>query len=106
MISIRSCCHCSLKKAYGYTVNDVAHFLNISPRRVQQLSKKGTIPKEEHGCYNLIAVIHAYCAHLRGLAGRLGKSPVKTETSVRIRAQEAMIREEYESLSLFGTEES
>jgi hypothetical protein len=45
--------------------NIVAKLLNITRRRVQQLSHDGIIPKPEDGKYNLIGCFTGYIRHLQ-----------------------------------------
>lgn len=46
-------------------VSTIAHLLDVTPRRVQQLVAEDVLPKEERGRYPLIPVVRAYLAHLR-----------------------------------------
>ena len=46
-------------------VSTIAHALDVTPRRVQQLAADGVIPKAERGRYPLIPVVRAYLAHQR-----------------------------------------
>jgi phage terminase Nu1 subunit (DNA packaging protein) len=46
-------------------VSTIAHALDVTPRRVQQLAAEGVIPKAERGRYPLIPVVRAYLAHQR-----------------------------------------
>ncbi|MCJ2010967.1 hypothetical protein [Methylobacterium sp. J-076] len=46
-------------------VSTIAHVLDLTPRRVQQLVAQDVLPKEERGRYPLIPVVRAYLAHLR-----------------------------------------
>jgi phage terminase Nu1 subunit (DNA packaging protein) len=49
----------------GVDVNQVASLLNLTPRRIQQLSKDGVIPKPERGRYHLAGCIRGYIAFLQ-----------------------------------------
>ncbi len=49
-----------------FPVAVVATFLNITPRRIQQLTKEGILPKAERGKYELLPVVRAYCIYLQG----------------------------------------
>ncbi len=46
----------------------IARLLDLSERRVQQLSREGVIPKAERGQYDLVGAVRAYDANLRDLA--------------------------------------
>jgi phage terminase Nu1 subunit (DNA packaging protein) len=48
----------------------IARLLDLSERRVQQLSREGVIPKAERGQYDLVAAVRGYVAYLRDLAVR------------------------------------
>jgi hypothetical protein len=49
------------------SVKVVAEFLDVTPRRVQQLAKLDKIPKVARGRYDLIPAIHGYIQHMRDL---------------------------------------
>ena len=46
----------------------IARLLDLSERRVQQLSREGVIPKAERGRYDLVGAVRGYVAYLRDLA--------------------------------------
>ena len=46
------------------SVNDLARFMNLTPRRVQQLAKEGIIAKARPGGYDLVRCLAMYVAHL------------------------------------------
>ena len=46
----------------------IARLLDLSERRIQQLSREGVIPKAERGQYDLVAAVRGYVAYLRDLA--------------------------------------
>ena len=48
----------------------IARLLDLSERRIQQLSRDGVIPKAERGQYDLVAAVRGYVAYLRDLAVR------------------------------------
>ena len=48
----------------------IARLLDLSERRVQQLSREGVIPKAERGEYDLVGAVRGYVAYLRDLAVR------------------------------------
>jgi phage terminase Nu1 subunit (DNA packaging protein) len=48
----------------------IARLLDLSERRVQQLSREGVIPKAERGQYDLIGSVRGYVRYLRDQAAR------------------------------------
>ena len=48
----------------------IARLLDLSERRIQQLSRDGVIPKAERGQYDLVGAVRGYVAYLRDLAVR------------------------------------
>jgi phage terminase Nu1 subunit (DNA packaging protein) len=48
----------------------IARLLDLSERRIQQLSREGVIPKAERGQYDLVGAVRGYVAYLRDLAVR------------------------------------
>ena len=48
----------------------IARLLDLSERRVQQLSRDGVIPKAERDQYDLVGAVRGYVAYLRDLAVR------------------------------------
>src|SRR6056297_2871901 len=46
----------------------IARLLDLSERRVQQLSREGVIPKADRGQYDLIGSVHGYVRYLRDQA--------------------------------------
>ena len=54
-----------MTKTGAYPVGTIAEVLMLSERRVQQLTKDGTLPRLEKGRYELAPVVQAYVAHLR-----------------------------------------
>jgi hypothetical protein len=54
-------------------VNIVAKLLNVTRRRVQQLSHDGVIPKPKDGKYDLIACLRDYVRYLQGRKGSAQK---------------------------------
>jgi phage terminase Nu1 subunit (DNA packaging protein) len=53
------------KEGLTWPVEKMAKFIDISPRRLQQLVQEGIIPKEDRGRYSPIAVNLAYIRYLR-----------------------------------------
>jgi len=50
-----------------FNVHEMALFLNMTPRRIQQLTEKGILRRVIRGKYELIPNLHGYINHLRGL---------------------------------------
>ena len=48
-----------------YPVSTIAKLLDLSERRIQQLSQKGVIPKSAHGEYDLVGAVQGYIRHLK-----------------------------------------
>ncbi len=46
-------------------VHELAMLLNVSPRKIQMLAKKGILPKEERGKYEMLPCLHAYLLYLK-----------------------------------------
>ncbi len=46
----------------------IARLLDLSERRVQQLSREGVIPKATRGQYDLVGAVRGYVAYLRAAA--------------------------------------
>jgi hypothetical protein len=46
-------------------VHELAMLLNVSPRKIQMLAKKGIIPKEHRGLYELLPCLHSYLHYLK-----------------------------------------
>lgn len=57
----------SEEKTQYCDVHLLAYYLNISPRRVQQLVRRGIIPRARKGKYSLISCIHDYLSYLRAI---------------------------------------
>jgi phage terminase Nu1 subunit (DNA packaging protein) len=51
-------------------ISVIARLLDLSERRVQQLSREGVIPKAERGQYDLIGSVRGYVRYLRDQAVR------------------------------------
>ena len=51
-----------------YSVGVIAKLLNVTERRVQQLTKEGIIPKAERGKYDLVPCVQGYVKYLQDLA--------------------------------------
>lgn len=51
-----------------HPVTVVARVFDCSERNVQDLARRGVIPKARHGRYDLVACVQAYIRHLREVA--------------------------------------
>jgi phage terminase Nu1 subunit (DNA packaging protein) len=49
----------------GHPIATIAALLDLTERRVQQLSQQGVIPRLKHGRYSVTASVHAYIRYLR-----------------------------------------
>ena len=67
----------------------IAKLLDLSERRVQQLSREGVIPKAERGQYDLIGSVRGYVRYLRDQAVRAqaGAPDYASERARYIRAR-------------------
>lgn len=54
--------------ANAQPIGVIAKLLDLTERRVQQLSREGVIPKAERGQYDLVGAVRGYVAYLRDLA--------------------------------------
>lgn len=59
-----------------YPVDTIAKLLLLSPRRVQQLTKEGVIPKAERGRYELAPAVQGYIRFLQERSIRSDSSPI------------------------------
>ena len=48
-----------------HSLETICKLLDLSPRRVQQLSKEGVIPKAERGQYELLPAVRGYIRYLK-----------------------------------------
>lgn len=51
--------------AATYSVEIIARLLDLTTRRVQQLSQEGVIPKAERGRYELVPAVRGYISYLK-----------------------------------------
>lgn len=70
-------------------ISVITSLLDISERRVQQLSKAGVIPKASRGRYELIGSVRGYIRHLRdlNLKGEAGNADYGTERARLVKAK-------------------
>lgn len=48
-----------------HSLDTISKLLDLTPRRVQQLSKEGVIPKSERGRYELVPAVRGYIRYLK-----------------------------------------
>jgi phage terminase Nu1 subunit (DNA packaging protein) len=65
--------------AQALTVDQIAKVLLIDPRRVQQLTKEGWIPKAERGQYDLLPSVQGYIRSLQHSVQRRGPQELARE---------------------------
>ncbi|SMH50955.1 hypothetical protein SAMN05661107_2413 [Maritimibacter sp. HL-12] len=87
----------------------IAKLLDLSERRVQQLSREGVIPKAERGQYDLIGSVRGYVRYLRDQAARAqaGAPDYAAERArfIRARADLAEMEAEEKRLSLIAADQ-
>jgi phage terminase Nu1 subunit (DNA packaging protein) len=87
----------------------VARLLDLSERRVQQLSREGVIPKAERGHYDLIGSVRGYVRYLRdqALKAQAGAPDYAAERArfIRARADLAEMEAEEKRRSLIAAEQ-
>ena len=71
------------------SIGVIAKLLDLSERRVQQLSREGVIPKAERGQYDLIGSVRGYVRYLRdqALRAQAGAPDYAAERARFIRAR-------------------
>lgn len=71
------------------SIGVIAKLLDLSERRVQQLSREGVIPKAERGQYDLIGSVRGYVRYLRdqALKAQAGAPDYSAERARFIRAR-------------------
>ncbi len=84
----------------------IAKLLDLSERRVQQLSREGVIPKAERGQYDLIGSVRGYVRYLRdqALKSQAGAPDYMAERArfIRARADIAEMEAQEKRLSLIA----
>jgi phage terminase Nu1 subunit (DNA packaging protein) len=85
----------SKDKGLTWPAEKMAKFIDISPRRLQQLVQEGIIPKEDRGRYSPIAVNLAYIRYLRDRV----QSPDQSDSEY-FAAKLAKLRAEREQIDL------
>jgi len=87
----------------------IARLLDLSERRVQQLSREGVIPKAERGHYDLIGSVRGYVRYLRdqALKAQAGAPDYAAERArfIRARADLAEMEAEEKRRSLIAADQ-
>ena len=87
----------------------ISRLLDLSERRVQQLSREGVIPKAERGQYDLIGSVRGYVRYLRdqALKAQAGAPDYAAERArfIRARADLAEMEAEEKRRSLIAAEQ-
>ena len=87
----------------------IAKLLDLSERRVQQLSREGVIPKAERGQYDLIGSVRGYVRYLRdqALKSQAGAPDYMAERArfIRARADLAEMEAQEKRRSLIATDQ-
>lgn len=87
----------------------IARLLDLSERRIQQLSREGVIPKAERGQYDLIGSVRGYVRYLRdqALRAQAGAPDYAAERArfIRARADLAEMEAEEKRRSLIAADE-
>ena len=95
--------------AASQPIGVIAKLLDLSERRVQQLSREGVIPKAERGQYDLIGSVRGYVRYLRDQAVRAqaGAPDYAAERArfIRARADLAEMEAEEKRLSLIAADQ-
>lgn len=90
-------------------ISVIAKLLDLSERRVQQLSREGVIPKAERGQYDLIGSVRGYVRYLRDQAVRAqsGAPDYAAERArfIRARADLAEMEAEEKRRSLLAADQ-
>jgi phage terminase Nu1 subunit (DNA packaging protein) len=91
------------------SIGVIARLLDLSERRVQQLSREGVIPKAERGQYDLIGSVRGYVRYLRdqALKAQAGAPDYAAERArfIRARADLAEMEAEEKRRSLIAAEQ-
>ena len=87
----------------------ISRLLDLSERRIQQLSREGVIPKAERGQYDLIGSVRGYVRYLRdqALKAQAGAPDYAAERArfIRARADLAEMEAEEKRRSLIAAEQ-
>ena len=76
-----------------YSTEIIANLLNLSARRVEQLTKKKIIPKAGRGVYDLGQAVQSYIRYLQGLCTGAIKDGEPSELDQRLLEAKVLERE-------------
>ena len=76
-----------------YSTEIIANLLNISARRVEQLTQKKIIPKAGRGVYDLGSTVQSYIRYLQGICSGAIKSGEPSELDKRLLEAKVLERE-------------
>ena len=76
-----------------YPKETIANLLNISERRIEQLSKQKIIPKAGRGVYDLGPTVQAYVRYLQGICNGSIHSERESDLDRRLREAQVLERE-------------
>ena len=76
-----------------YSTDIIANLLNLSERRVEQLTKKKIIPKAGRGVYDLGSTVQSYIRYLQGLCSGTIKISEPSELDRRLLEAKVLERE-------------
>ena len=76
-----------------YPTDVIANLLNISARRVEQLTQKKIIPKAGRGVYDLGQTVQSYIRYLQGICSGAIKSGEPSELDKRLLEAKVLERE-------------
>ena len=76
-----------------YSTEIIANLLNLSARRVEQLTKKKIIPKAGRGVYDLGQAVQSYIRYLQGLCSGAIKDGEPSELDQRLLEAKVLERE-------------
>lgn len=74
-----------------YSAQTIAEVLLLDPRRVQQLSKEGIIPKVSKGQYDLVESVQGYIRYLRDQTK--GRDPERVAEEKKIATENRRLKE-------------
>jgi phage terminase Nu1 subunit (DNA packaging protein) len=83
------------------SVKVVAKFLELTPRRIQDLAKRGILPKASRGQYEFLPTVKAYIQYLQGIV----QGKVDESTDENYRQQYNKFRAERERLEVMRLKE-
>lgn len=78
------------------SVDVLARLFGLTPRRIQQLTAEGVIPRSERGQYALVPCVQAYVGHLRSTIEQTQRETARLDTSdggQRLKAAQASLAE-------------